>query len=347
MPSTIVGLDIGNSTVRAVELKNPAGAKPQVLRHAAVTLPEGAVHRGEVLEVSTVASALKQLWSLGGFKTKNVVLGMGGARVLARDLSVPKAPIAQIKESLPFHVQELLPVPVSDALLDFYPVSEELGEQGPVVRGLLVAAIKDAVTSNVQAAMHAGLRPKSVDFVPFAVSRALAPVKHTTGRTALIDVGSSSTNVVVAWDGVPQFVRIVPSGGDDITNAFVATLQLDPETAELKKREIGLTAPESADDQVYAEVVHRAAVELLGSIRNTLNYYTSTRPHAPVERVILTGGGSRLRGLDAALAEVTGLPVEYSTALTRVGLPKQGKGADAAAPADIDIALGLALGVKP
>jgi type IV pilus assembly protein PilM len=344
MPATIVGLDIGNRTVRAVELKNPGSAKPQLLRHASVALPEGAVHRGEVLEVATVSSAIKQLWSAGGFKTKNVVLGMGGARVLARELSVPKAPLAQIKESLPFHVQELLPVPVSDALLDFYPISEEDGEQGAVVKGLLVAAIKDAVTANVEAAMHAGLQPKGIDFVPFAVSRALAPVQQAKGRMALVDVGFSSTNVVIVVDGVPQFVRIVPGGGEDITSAFVNDLQLDPVTAEAKKRELGLTRAASAEDQVYAEVLFRAAGELLGSIRNTLNYYAATRPQAPLERIVLTGGGSRLRAFDVALAQASGIPVERSTALARVSLPKT-RATDGAYD-DVDVALGLALGAK-
>jgi len=80
MGGTVVGVDIGSASVRAVEVQGFDGAKPSIVRYAEVALPETSVRRGEVVEVSTVGSALKRLWSTGGFKTKDVVLGMGGAR---------------------------------------------------------------------------------------------------------------------------------------------------------------------------------------------------------------------------------------------------------------------------
>ena len=87
MAKSIVGVDIGSTTLRAVELADAAKPRPTLLRYHEVLLPEGAVSRGEVLEPNTVADALKHLWSEGGFKSKDVVLGMGNQRVLARDLS--------------------------------------------------------------------------------------------------------------------------------------------------------------------------------------------------------------------------------------------------------------------
>src|SRR5690554_4049441 len=136
MAKRIVGVDIGNDAIRAVEVLDPAGARPTIERFHEVPLPEGAARSGDVLEVHTVSASLKRLWSEGGFKSKSVALGMGNQRVLARDLTVPRMPLARIRESLPFQVQEMLPVPVADALLDFYPVSEAEGENGPVINGL-------------------------------------------------------------------------------------------------------------------------------------------------------------------------------------------------------------------
>jgi len=128
MAKTIVGVDIGSSAVRAVEVSGYQSAHPSITRFHEMPLPDGSVRRGEVIEVSTVATALRRLWSTAGFRSRDVVLGMGGQRVFARDLSVPRAGLQQIRESLPFHVQELLPVPVADVLLDFYPIEEEAGE---------------------------------------------------------------------------------------------------------------------------------------------------------------------------------------------------------------------------
>lgn len=305
----IVGIDIGSASVRAVEVRNPA-KRPVIARAAEVPLPEGSVRRGEVLEIATVATAIRRLWVNGKFTTRDVILGMGGPRVLSRDVSVPRAPLAQIRESLPFHVQDLLPVPVAEALLDFYPISEGSSESGPVVHGLLVAAVKEAVTANVAAVTNAGLRPVAVDLIPFALVRGLLHEGESRGLVAIVSIGANTTNIVLVQDGVPQFVRIVPSGGDDITRALVARLQLSPTQAESVKRELGLGAvPPRPELRTAAEAIFEIAGEQVNTIRNTLAYFTNSKPGMVIDRIILSGGGSQLSGLPRALSELSGIPV--------------------------------------
>lgn len=307
--SSLVGVDIGSASVRAVEVKSP-DKRPSIVKYAEVPLPEGSVRRGEVLEIATVATALKRLWANGRFSTKDVVLGMGGPRVLSRDLSVPRAPLAQIREALPFHVQDLLPVPVAEALLDFYPISEGAGENGPVVHGLLVAAIKEAVNANVAAITRAGLHPVGVDLIPFALVRGLIPPGGGRGLLAVVSIGANTTNVVLVQDGVPQFVRIIPAGGDDITRALVQRLQLSPGQAETAKRELGLTqSPLRPEHRPAAEIIFEVAGEQVNAIRNTIAYFVNTRPGVAVDRIILSGGGSQLQGLPRALGDLSGIPV--------------------------------------
>jgi len=346
MASTIVGIDIGSNSVRAVEVVGADKAKPVITRYHEIALPEGSVRRGEVVQVAPVAAALRKLWSTGGFKGKDVALGMGGQRVFARDLAVPRAPLAQIRESLPFHVQELLPVPVSEAILDFYPISEEMTEEGPMINGLLIAAIKDAVSANVDAVTQAGLRPVHVDLIPFALTRALAPLSNDTGVTVLLGIGANTTNVIVAQGGVPQFVRIISSGGDDITRALSTGLQLDPIQAEAVKRNLGLgSVALSPQNRPAFEIIYGVVGELLSSIRNTLDYYSSTKRGVVIDRIVVSGGGTQLGGFLLALAERTGLQVvqadglggaELSTSVREKSTPEQ---QDA-----MSTAFGLALG---
>lgn len=345
MGGTVVGVDIGAAAVRAVEVQGFDGPKPSIVRYAEVALPENSARRGEVVEVSTVGTALKRLWSTGGFKTKEVVLGMGGSRVFARDLSVPKASLDQIRESLPFIVQDLLPVPVADALLDFYPIAEVAGESGPQVSGLLVAALQEAVTSNVTAAIGAGLKPIQVDLIPFAMSRAVAPVRSARGRDVLVSIGANATNVVVVHDGVPHFVRIMPNGGDDITRAIASRLQWAPERAEQAKRALGMGGPMMRpEDRPVLEIIYEGVGDLLAGIRNTLSYYATAHPSHPVQRILLSGGSAYLAGLPNALAEMTGLPVALAEPLAGVPLAKSAKPAAREQQDAYTTAFGLALG---
>ena len=310
MSAHIVGVDIGSASIRAVELKNADKLKPTVVRFHEVPLAESSVRRGEVLERETVATALRLLWTTGGFKTKDVVLGMGGPRVVSRDLALPKVPAAQVREILPFHVQEMLPVPVSDALLDFYPVGEFVGENGPMVTGLLIAAIKEAVSSNIAAVTMAGLRPVHVDLIPFALVRALGPVRDAPGVSALVSIGANTTNVVITHDGVPHFVRIISTGCAEITQAVANRMHVEPDVAEALKRGFGLISGTLSDDQrAVAETIYASATELLTSIRNTIDYYVNSRPNLTVDRIVISGGGSKLSGIVEALGRLTKLPV--------------------------------------
>lgn len=346
MPKTVVGVDIAGAAIRGVEVADADRGRPTVARFAEVALPEGAVSRGEVLEPNTVAQALKRLWAEGRFKTKDVVLGMGNQRVLSRELVVPRAPRHRIRESLPFQVQDMLPVPVQDALLDFYPIAEEQGEQGPMIRGLLIAAVKDAVLSNVRAAGLAGLTVVGVDLIPFALSRVLVGRPGLAGTVALIDVGANTTTMVILTDGVPQFVRIIPSAGDDLTSALVARLELSPEEAETIKRTLGLAQSVSShEEQRAVAVVYEIANELLSSLRNTINFFVNTHPDKPVSTLVLTGGGADLPGLADALGDYTRIPVVVGDPFAAVGVTKAARAADIRARRSaLTVAVGLAVG---
>ena len=343
--ASVVGIDIGTAGLRAVEVSDAGTAKPTLVRYHEAPLPEGAVNRGEVVEPNTVAAALKGLWSAGGFKSKNVVLGMGNHRVLARDLTVPKMSIKRIRESLPFQVQDMLPVPVADALLDFYPISEKEGESGPEISGLLIAAVKEAVLGNVKAVQLAGLTPVEVDLIPFALSRVIYRSEKTDGAVAQIDVGVATTTVVVTLAGVPQFLRLIPAGGGDLTQALVLRLGVTVDDAESLKRRLGLGAVSNTEEQAAATVISEVTTELLNSLRNTVNYFANTRNHMPVARIVLTGGGAQLSGFAEALSELTRLPVFPADPSAAVHL---GRGVDVQtlqqARGAFSVALGLALG---
>jgi len=346
MARQIVGVDIGRDTIRAVELENPDKARPVIARYAEIALPPNAVSNGEVRELNTVAFAMRKLWSTGGFKSKRVVIGMGNQRVLARDLTVPKLGLQQIRESLPFQVQDMLPVPVSDALLDFYPLSDGVSEHGPVVHGLLIAAIKDSVLDNIKAISQAGLSTAQVDLIPFALTRVLTRGRVSAGTVALIDIGADTTSVVVASKGIPYFVRMMPSGGEDITSALVREVQVSPEQAEYIKRQRGILVSAGAGEieQRATKIMHEVTQQLLGNIRNTLNFYSTGHPGDPIQSVVLSGRGSALPGLAHMFGDMMNLPVVASDPFADFDLSRSARRIQSVDRQSMTVALGLALG---
>ena len=345
--ANIVGVDIGNRSLRAVELQHAERARPVVVRCHEVALPEGSVRRGEVVDANTVATAFRRLWSTGGFSTKSIVLGMGGPNVIARELTVQRMPLERIRESLPFQVQELLPFPASDAVLDFYPVAEAAPVNGtPMVTGLLVAAAKNAVGANVAAATAAGLHPVKVDLIPFALTRLLSRDVNTREVVAFVNIGAETTSVTVVRDGVPHFVRLTPAGGDDVTRLLQSRLELTHDQAEHIKRSRGLAiAGVTAEERPAIEAMYEAGNELIGGLRNTLQYYANTPSAQRVDRLVLTGGGARQQNLAKFVGDATGIPVGIAGAFSDLALSRRAQGA-AELDTDLSVATGLALGQR-
>lgn len=310
----VIGLDIGSSGVRAAELEfgsgGPTGKNPPTLvRFGHVALPLGAVRDGEVVQPETVSSAIRQLWTQAKFDSKDVVIGVGNQRVIVRELDLPWMPLQHLRAALPYQVSELLPMSTDDALLDYYPTSEFDGPQGRTVNGMLVAAQRDTVNSNVIAVEGAGLRPQMVDLNAFALHRALARGELAQRTAAFVDIGASITTVVISAQGTPRLVRSLPSGGQNVTNAVASALGVAQSEAEVIKREIGIGYAVGPEREAAAEAIGAVVRPLVESIRNTFVYYAGSHPGAGIDVVVLTGGGSHLPGLGQYLSSASRLAV--------------------------------------
>jgi len=338
--SSVVGVDIGTDSIRAVEVTG-VGRKPVVVRSLDFALPTGAVRSGEVAEVNTVAESLKQLWSTAKFKSKDVILGVGSPKVLVRDLTVPKLAPRELRASLPAYVQDMLPVPIADALLDFYPTSEGTSDNGPVVNGLLVAAVKESVLANVTAAQKAGLSVVGVDLIPFAMTR----LQKYAGNVAFVDVGARTTNVVVVSNGVPQFVRIIATGGFDLTQALASRLEISTGQAEQLKLSLGLGTVGVAPENLPAvQIIREVTAELLNSLRNTLAYYANMHQNEVYSGLVLSGGGANLQGFHLALGEITRIPITMVDPFDQLNTGKKLDGISVAERHSLSVALALAIG---
>jgi len=310
---TVIGLDIGTSSVRAAEVQFGKGA-PVLARIGQVALPDGAVRDGEVVDTAAVSRAIKQLWSTTGFSSKKVVLGVANQKVIVRQVDLPWMEKDELHKALPFQAQDFIPMPVEQALLDFFALEETVSDAGGrQQRGLLVAASREMVTNAIHAVHQAGLSAMSVDLSSFAVLRALGreePAGYMAPVEAIVDLGARVTNIVVHQGGATRFIRILLMGGQDITDAVSERLGMPPAQAEALKQQMGVVDTSALSDaQPAARVLESAAMTLVGEIRSSLDYYTASSGSSPIQRIVLTGGGGRLIGLAERLSSVTRVPV--------------------------------------
>lgn len=311
-----VGLDIGTTAVRAAQISSSGGGI-RLDRFGEVALPPGAVREGEVHDIDAVAAAIRELRATAKLTTKRVALGVASRRVVVRQLDLPWMPLADLKRSLSLHVQDVLPMPVESAYLDVHPIEELVGQDGlRQLRVLLVAAARESVQCAIEATTRAGLVVESVDLLPLALLRALGSGQSDVigdRMEALVDIGAQLSNIVIHRGGRPLFVRILLRGGDQITGAVSDRLGVPFAAAEDLKR--GGVSPVPLDSTQAGEArqaFDAAVAGLIDDVRGSLEYFAASGGGGRVDRILLSGGSSRLPGLVERMAGETRLPVELA-----------------------------------
>ncbi len=314
-----IGLDVGSTAVRAAELSG--GENPAIVRAAQVPLPAGAVENGEVRDPEAVAEALRELWQRGGFKVRQVWMGVGNQRVVVREIALPWLPEKELRQSLGLQVQEFIPMSTDEAVLDYEVLGEFEQEGRRMLRLLLVAAQRAMVDQLVAAALAAKLEPMGLDLVPFAIVRAIGSSDagmdlEGQGDEAVVDIGSQVTNIVVHDRGTTRFVRVLPSGGRDVTLAIARGTSVDDDIAETLKR--GEAVEGGPDLEQTRTIALQRASQFVDEIRSSLEFYTAQSQGARIARLLVSGGGSKLDGLLELMRKKIPIQVERGSVFQRI-----------------------------
>jgi type IV pilus assembly protein PilM len=347
----VIGLDVGSNAVTVAEVL--LGSPPKLTAFGQVALARSAMREGEIADEEAVVDAIKRLRNEVGLRKAPVRVGMSSPRLIVRQVEMPVMSRDDLAGALRFQAQDLIPIPLDEAVLDFaildtyQPVNPagEPTDADPVMRVLLAAAQKQSVARLVEAVERAGMPVESVDLVPLALIRSLANLADDSGGSeGIVSIGGGVTCVVVHERGTPRFVRVLATGGRALSDAIAQSLELPPETAESLKRQIG-----SIDDDIVNQA--RAAIErplgiLLDEIRSSLDYYRNQPGASRLQRVQLTGGGAQLASITERLGTLVGVPVELAQPRTLIEVGEIGFGPDELPRLDpyLPAAVGLALG---
>ena len=336
----IVGLDIGTSGIRAVELTRDRRSGDHIIaRAASVELPRGSVSNGVIIEADVVAKALRRLWREGRFSTRKVAFGLADGSVLTRQLELPWMPADDFRTALRYQINDALPVELETVEIDYHLLEEvrrvdDHGQPVDVNRILVVAANSAAVTAEASVLRRARLVPVRADSAAFALIRAACRGVLPTNDDvlAIADIGADQLTVVIYRAGQPRFIRAIANlGGETATVAVAERLRVSPEAAEQLKRETGLNGPApviapiaestvfggvagggpAIDPRVTATVdtLNPWATTVINEIRNSLDYFHASEPTVSVQSLTITGRTADLTGLVDRIGTQIPLPI--------------------------------------
>jgi len=337
-----IGLDIGTSAVRAVELSIDEGRLPAIESFGQVGLQPGCVIAGEVRDRGQLAEALERLWKEGRFSHRQVKVGVAGLRAIIRELDMPFMPPNELDSAVRYKADEVIPFSMEDTVLSAKVIAQvTTPERPPQLRVLVGAAHAEAIDAVVGSLEMAGLEPISIDLQTAALARALFDPRFQMAE-AIVSVGAGLTMIVIHQMGTLQFVRTLDVGGETITSAIAAALDIPHRDAEVAKRRLSFPGNH---DPMAAQACERAVGELVGEIHNSIRFFASLPGRQPVGRIQLTGGGTRAAGLLGMMQATSAIPVAIASPLSRVDLsdlpltPEQAADVDGVVAAPIGLAL--------
>jgi len=260
---SVVGLDIGASTVRAIQVSKDSKGAFQIEKMAQVSLPLGAVSGGSINDPNALVKALKTLWKEGKFSTRTVRMGVGSDAMNARVGEVDWAPDADLFRILPYTplVTDILLMTGADKFyLDYHTLSEgtvrtvdpDDPDETIIERKkfiLVAGGDREAIDAMVKAARSAGLKPISVDITGLALIRAFDHSLVEWAPECLdvsVDIGADTMTIVFHKAGQPLYMRTVREvNGNAITEHIAVALKTTPAKAELRKFEVLYSANET------------------------------------------------------------------------------------------------------
>ena len=336
----LVGLDIGSSAIKAVELaKSKKGY--QLTGFAYESLGPDAVVDGAIMDAPAVAESIKKSFAAAKFKPKGVATGVSGHSVIVKRIVVPAAKQEEVEASIQFDAEQYIPFDIAEVNLDFQIVGPGTtsGDE-PGFEVVLVAAKKDKIQNHTNVINLAGRTPEVVDIDAFALQNVFeanyAPDRNAT--VALLNIGASLMNINITKGGMPLFIRDVSVGGNQYTDILQKELQLNFQEAE----ELKLGKSGGPEAEMVQPLLESITDMLVMEVQKTFDFFRETYPSETITQVLISGGASHMIGLAEKIQETFSYPAEVLDPFKSIAI---GPKVDAAQITSLGPALAVAVGL--
>ena len=319
--TSMVGVDIGSNSVKAVELQGK-GSDLQLLNLGFETLQADSVVDGQIMELNAVSNAISSIFNEHKIKTTKVAAGVNGHSVIVKYIVLPQMTEDELQESFAWHAEEHIPFDISDVNLDYHVTNRS----DDAIHVLLAACKRDKVANLKQAIQLAGKQPTVVDVDAFALQNCyeLNYDPQPGHVVALLNIGASTTNINILNGVRSVFTRDATFGGNQYTSLLQKEMGLTFDQAEAVKR--GMPVPEGIEQRDIAPILDTVSDILALEIQKTMDFYRATveEGESAVEKILVSGGGSKLKGLVEFLSKRFEVPVEMFDPFRKIKVDSRG-----------------------
>jgi type IV pilus assembly protein PilM len=303
----LIGIDIGSSSVKLVQLKEVRGGY-QLVNFGMAPLPPEAIVDNTVMDSAAVAGVIRGLVESRKVKTKNVATSISGHSVIIRKILLPIMTEEELESSIQWEAEQYIPFEISEVNLDFQILGTDASDPSQM-NVLLVAAKKDNVNDYLALLRESGLVPVVMDVDCFAVTNVFEAGYGVSEHdsVALVDLGASSMNVNILKGGMPVYTRDIQLGGNIYNEELQKRLGLSSEDAEMVKLggEVTGVSPESV-----AAVIEDATAALTTDIQRSLDFFSASSADERPRLVYVTGGVTKVPAIRTSLAQRLGVDVQ-------------------------------------
>ena len=302
----LVGLDIGSRTIKVGEVMDTKSGY-KLKKFGTVNIPPGIIEEGELQDAEAAAGFIRELYKSNGVKEQNVAISIGGYSVIVKKISIQSMSEAELNEAISHEAEQYIPFDISEVNVDFQILGES--ENNPEqMNVLLVAAKKEMIAEYIDLVQSAELNPCIIDVDAFALQNIYEKnYDFPDDAVALIDIGAGKTSLNIVKGDSSLFMRDVSLGCHQINEQIISSLDCSEDDAESVKMDRN---QKKIPPEEYSEIISSVTTDWCEEIRKALDYYYSTDPEDSITRIILSGGGAHINGLNEMLASELSTEVE-------------------------------------
>lgn len=322
----LLAVDIGTHSVKMAQISGSRN-KFELMNFSIMPLKEGCIVDGVIQQPDEVVDTLAKMIKVEKIDTKYAVASIAGEAVIIKKIRVPLMPEDELAENIQKEAEQYIPFDIDDVSIDFQILdtkgsrSKEDQKEG-TMEILLVAVQRDIIDSRIDILYDAGLRPAIIDLDVFAMVNAFELGADLNAREheaiAVIDLGESFTHLNIMQDGLTAYTRDIPFGGSQCTSKLMSKFDLPYK--EVAKLKLGAIPPEIKSEDVV-EVIVSSFNNILNEVQKSFEFF-STTSNSQVDRVLLTGGGALITGVDGLFSHHLETPVEILNPMKAIKVNK-------------------------